>query len=385
MDQNILLMTPGPVTIESDVLLAGAHPLRHHRSREFGQLYSDCIERLKRIFRTQQRLYLTTSSGTGVMEAAIANHFSPGDSILIIETGKFGERFTEIARAFKLNVIPLKYPWGHRARAEDIARELDRNPLIRGVTVTFNETSTGVYNDPTPIGKLIKERPDVIFILDGVSGFGALPFDMDGCNVDVAISASHKGFLSPPGIGMIAQSDKAFARMEKTECHGYYFDLKHYVRNQALPLPGYPWTPAISVMFSLHSALEKIEAKGVDSICSHYHRLAEGLRAAVEAMGLRIFTQPDARSDVLTVIEAPPGIPPSKIVKEMYDSYSIMIATGQGEITGSVFRIATIGAIGERDMIGTVGSLELVLRKLGHLKEAGHGVAAMLDVFAHSA
>ncbi|MFZ2960112.1 MAG: alanine--glyoxylate aminotransferase family protein [Candidatus Ozemobacteraceae bacterium] len=382
MDLDILLMTPGPVALDSDVLQAGAHPLRHHRTNDFAPLYADCVARLKRLFKTQKHLFLTTSSGTGVMETALANHFSPGDAVLTVETGAFGERFTQIARAFKLNAIPLKYPWGHRAKVEDIARELDKNPAIKGVTVTFNETSTGVHNDLAPIGKLIKERPDVLFITDGVSGIGALPFDMDGWNVDVAISASQKGFLAPPGVGMIALSDKAMARMQKTECHGYYFDLKHYKKNQELAIPSYPWTPAISVMFSLHVALEKIERNGLETMCAHYHRLAEGLRAAVEAMGLSIFTQPDARSDVLTVIKAPKGIHPSKIVKEIHDTYSVLIAGGQGEIADSVFRIATIGAIGERDMIGTIGLLELALVKLGYLKEPGRGTTAMLKVFA---
>ncbi|HNV70436.1 MAG TPA: alanine--glyoxylate aminotransferase family protein [Candidatus Ozemobacteraceae bacterium] len=381
MDLDILLMTPGPVTLDSEILLAGAQPLKHHRTNDFAPLYADCVARCKRIFKTKKHLFLTTSSGTGAMETAIANHFHPGEQVLTVETGSFGERFTEIAKSFRLEAIPLKYPWGHRAKVKDIIRMLDQNPKIKGVTVTFNETSTGVRNDIEAIGKALKDR-DVLFITDGVSGIGALPFDMDGWHVDVAVSASQKGFLTPPAIGMIALSDRAYDKMMKVQCNGYYFDLKHYKKNQDLAIPSYPWTPAISVMFSFQKALEKMERIGMEKIFAHYHKLAEGLRKAIEAMGLSIFTQPDARSDVLTVINSPDGIHPSKIVKDLHDRYSVLIAGGQGEITDKVFRITTIGTIGEREIVGTVGLLEIALARLKFLKEPGVGTAALLKAFA---
>ncbi|MBF0547785.1 MAG: alanine--glyoxylate aminotransferase family protein [Candidatus Riflebacteria bacterium] len=381
MDLDILLMTPGPVQLDSEVLLAGARPLRHHRTNDFAPLYSECVSLLKKFFKTNKRLLLTTSSGTGAMETAIANHFHPGEKILSVETGAFGERFTQIAHAFKLNPIPLKYPWGHRAKVEDIAKELDKNPDIKGVTVTFNETSTGVRNDLESIGKFLKNK-DVLFITDGVSGIGALPFEMDAWNLDVAISASQKGFLAPPGVGMIALSERAIAKLQAVDCSAYYFNLKHYIKNQDLPIPSYPWTPAISVMFSLHEALKKIERVGIEKIFAHYHNLAEALRTSVKALGLSIFTQPDAVSDVLTVINTPPGIHPKQIVKEVHDSYGVLLAGGQDHLAEKVFRIATIGAIGEREMIGTIGLLELALKKLGYLKDLGVGTTALLKSFS---
>ncbi|HEY9071647.1 MAG TPA: alanine--glyoxylate aminotransferase family protein [Candidatus Ozemobacteraceae bacterium] len=381
MDQDVLLMTPGPVQLDSEILLAGARPLRHHRTTDFSPLYTDCVSRLKKLFKTKGELYLTLSSGTGVMETAIANMFNPGETILTVETGSFGERFTQIAKAFKLNVIPLKYPWGHRARVEDIRRMLDEHPAISGVTVTFNETSTGVHNDLKAIGALLHER-DKLFITDGVSGIGALPFDMDGWHVDVALSASQKGLLTPPGVGMVALSKKAMAKLEKVDCHGFYFDLKHYKKNQELAIPAYPWTPAISVMYQLQAALDKIERAGLDNVIARYHRLAEGLRLAVEAMGLTLFTQPDARSDVLTVINAPAGIHPKKIVSEIRDNFGVLIAGGQGEIADKVFRITTIGTISEREVIATVGLLEIALKRLGFLKDIGAGTKALLSYFA---
>jgi len=381
MDRDVLLMTPGPVELDSEILLAGAQPLRHHRTTDFSPIYTDCVERLKKIFKTKGELYLTLSSGTGVMETAIANMFNQGETILTVETGSFGERFTQIAKAFKLNVIPLKYQWGHRAKVEDIARMLDAHPSITGVTVTFNETSTGVHNDLKSIGKLLHER-DKLFITDGVSGIAALPFDMDGWHVDVALSASQKGFLTPPGVGMIALSKRAMEKLQKVDCHGFYFDLKYYKKNQELAIPAYPWTPAISVMYQLQAALNKIERIGLDNVIGHYHHLAEGLRTALKAMGLTIFTQPNARSDVLTVINSPAGIHPKQIVGEIREKYGVLIAGGQGEIADKVFRITTIGTISEREIIATVGLLEMALVRLGYQKEPGAGMKALLTYFS---
>lgn len=379
MEQDLLLMTPGPVALAHDVLQAGARPLLHHRTRDFAPIYQDCVDRLKRLFKTSGRLFLTHSSGTGVMETAMVNHFLPGDKVLTVETGAFGERFTQIAKALRLEPVPLAYPWGHRARVEDIITQIRKHPDLRGVTVTFNETSTGVHNDLAAIGKALHaERPELLFITDGVSGIGALPFEMDAWHVDVALSASQKGFLAPPGVGIIALSDKAWQRVQAVDCHGYYFDLKHYEKNQALEIPSYPWTPAITATTSLQVALEAIERQGLDCMIAHYARLATGLREALSAMGLGIFTQPDARSNVLTVIDTPKGIHPKQIVQPLRQRYHVLIAGGQGQIADRVFRIATIGAIGERELVATVGLLEVVLAELKVIDRPGAGTTALL-------
>ncbi|MBF0405736.1 MAG: alanine--glyoxylate aminotransferase family protein [Candidatus Riflebacteria bacterium] len=381
MDQDILLMTPGPVQLDPEILMAGAQPLKHHRTNDFAPLYTECVNMLKKFFKTNQRLLLTTSSGTGVMETAIVNHFHQGETILSVETGAFGERFSEIAKAFRLNVVQLKYPWGYRAKVEDIDAEFKKHPDIKGVTVTFNETSTGVKNDLAAIGEYLKNK-NVLFITDGVSGIGALPFEMDAWHIDVAISASQKGFLAPPGVGMIALSEKAVDKLNKVDCPAYYFNLKHYIKNQDLPIPSYPWTPAISVMFSLHAALKRIEKIGIEKLFSHYGNLAAALKESLKALNLSIFTQPDALSEVLTVINTPAGIHPKSIVNEIHDNYNVLLAGGQGHLADKVFRIATIGMIGEREMIATIGLLELALTKLGYLKEIGAGTTALLKAIS---
>lgn len=383
MELDTLLMTPGPVTLDSSVLLAGAMPLKHHRTKDFEPIYSDCVRLLKKFFYTKQSLYLTTSSGTGGMETAIANLFHEGETILTVETGFFGERFTKIAQSFKLNPIPLKCEDGKGVRVEQIKEMLDKHPEIVGVTVTFNETSTGLVNDLESIGELLHER-DVLFITDGVSGIGALPFKMDDWHVDVAVSASQKGFLAPPAVGIIALSEKAMKKVKEVDCHGFYFNLKYYIANQELDIPSYPWTPAISVMLSLHEALKKIDRIGIDNFHAHYAKLGKALRSAIKALGLELFTEESSASNVLTIFKMPDGINPADVVAEIRNRYSVLIAGGQGKLASSYLRITTIGSIGERELIGTIGLLEMVLKKKGYLKDVGAGTRALMNSFIES-
>lgn len=377
---DTMLMTPGPVHLDSEVLLAGARQLSHHRTNDFAPIYKECVELLKKFFGTDQYLYLTTSSGTGAMEAAIANLFNDGETVLNIQTGVFGVRFTQICEAFRLKTVILKCDDGKAVTVEQIAEVLKKHPEICGITVTFNETSTGICNDIKAIGNFLKDKGKIL-VVDGVSGLGALPYKMDEWHVDVTVSASQKGFLAPPGVGMIALSEKAWKKVETVKCHGYYFDLKLYKRDQELPIPAYPWTPAINVMFSLQAALRKIDCIGLDKCLNHYAKLAGGLRSALKALGLKLFTEEKATSNVLTVFYAPEGIAPKEIVAEMRNKYGILIAGGQEQFAATLLRITTIGAIGERDLLGTVGLLEMILKKKGYLKQTGAGLIAMQEYF----
>lgn len=383
MELDTLLMTPGPVHLDSEILLAGARPLRHHRTNDFAPVYKDCVTLLKKFFGTSYHLYLTTSSGTGGMETAIANLFNEGETVLTVQTGVFGVRFTKICEAFRLKTIVLECEDGKRVTVEQIAAALEKNPEIAGITVTFNETSTGICNDIEAIGNFLKDKGK-IFITDGVSGIGALPFKMDEWHVDVAVSASQKGFLAPPGVGMVALSDKAWKKVETVRCHGYYFDLKLYKKDQDLAIPAYPWTPAINVMYSLQEALHKIDRMGIENCFKHYAKLAGGLRAGLKALGIKIFTEEKATSNVLTVFYAPAGIIPKEIVAEMRNRYGVLIAGGQEKFADTLLRITTIGSIGERDLLGTLGLLEMVLKKKGYLKQTGAGLNAMMEYFLNN-
>ena len=380
MEIDTLLMTPGPVHLDADVMLAGARALTHHRTNDFAPVYTECVTLLKKFFGTTQKLYLTTSSGTGAMETAIANLFNDGETVLTVQTGVFGVRFTKICEAFRLKTVVLACEDGKGVTVEQIATALEKNPEIAGVTVTFNETSTGIRNNIEAIGNFLQDKGK-IFITDGVSGIGALPFKMDEWHVDVALSASQKGFLAPPGVGMIALSEKAWNKVETVKCHGYYFDLKIYKKDQEGAIPAYPWTPAINVMFSLLEALRKIDRIGIENCFKHYEKLAGGLRAALKAMNLRLFTEENATSNVLTVFYAPEGVAPKDIVTEMRNRYGILIAGGQEQFAKTLLRITTIGSIGERDVLGTVALLEMTLKKFGYLKQVGAGVSATMEYF----
>ena len=383
MQLDTVLMTPGPVQMSSDVLLAGAQPLKHHRTADFGPIYAETVKLCKKFFGTNQELFLTTSSGTGAMETAIANFFNPGDKILTVQTGVFGERFTKIAQAYRLEPVVIACEDGKRVQLEQIKQAISENPDIKGITVTFNETSTGIRNHIQEIGEFLKDK-DVLFITDGVSGIGALPFKMDEWHVDVAVSASQKGFLAPPGIGMIGVSQKAWKKAEQVECHSHYFDLKLYKQNFEKNVPANPWTPAITVLYSLLHALQKIDEMGIDNLHKHFNRLACGLREALKALGIKIFTEPDATSDVLTVFHCPEGIKPSELVALLRNDYGILIAAGQGKYADSLLRITTIGSIGERDLVATIGLMEMILAKKGIVKDIGTGITALLKYFMNN-
>lgn len=378
-----LLMTPGPVHVDAETMLAGAQTLLHHRTSDFSPIYSECLTLLKKFIGVKNNLFMTTSSGTGAMETAIANLFNEGETVLNIVTGVFGVRFTQICEAFRLKTVVLKAEDGKAITVAQIANALKEHPEITGVTVTFNETSTGVVNDIKAIGEFLKDK-NVMLVVDGVSALGAIPYNHDEYYVDATCTASQKGFLCPPGVGMVALSDRAWEKAQTVKVHGLYFDLKVYKKNQDLAVPAFPWTPAINVQYSLLAALRKIDKMGLDKCINHYHKLAEGFRAALKAMGIRIFTEEKALSNVLTVFYVPEGVNPKEIIKEMVERYGIRIAGGQEQYANTLLRVTTIGNIGERDIIATVGILEMMFHEKGALKEVGSGVKAAMEYFLNN-
>lgn len=373
-------MTPGPVQLDSATMLACANPLLHHRTADFSPVYSECLELLKEFIGVKNELFMITSSGTGAMETAIANFFNEGETVLNVVTGVFGVRFQQICKSYGLKTITLKAVDGYRIEVEQLAEVFKEHPEIAGVTVTFNETSTGVVNDIKAIGEFLKDK-NVMFVVDGVSGVGALPYNHDDYFVDVTCTASQKGFLCPPGVGIVALSERAWKKAEKVKVKGLYFDLKQYKKNQALAIPAFPWTPAINVQYALLASLRRIKSIGLDNCIKHYARMACALRSALKALDFKLFPQENALSDVLTVFYVPEGINPKDIIKEMVEKYSIRIAGGQEQYANTLLRIATIGNIAERDIISTVGILEMVLQSKGAIKEAGLGTKAAMAFF----
>jgi aspartate aminotransferase-like enzyme len=376
MEKNYLL-TPGPTPLPPEICQAMAKPIIHHRTPQFQSILKEVSEGLKYVFQTLSDVFILASSGTGAMEAAVVNLLSGGDSVIVVEAGKFGERWTEICRNYGINCEIIKVSWGSAVDPSEIERKLKANPKIKAVFTTLCETSTGVTNDIQAIGQVVRNSAAVL-VVDAISGLGAIDLKTDAWSCDVVVSGSQKGLMLPPGLGFISLSPKAEKLMESAKCPRYYFDLK--VAKKALAKTDTPFTPAINLIIALAEALRKIKRDGLENIFLRHRKMAEATRAAVEALGLDLFA-PKAASDVVTAVVVPQGIDGEKLVKTMRDTYGVTIAGGQAELKGKVFRIAHMGYIEEFDIILGISCLEKVLKQMGYSFELGSGVKAAEEIF----
>ncbi len=376
MRKNYLL-TPGPTPLPPQVCLAMARPVIHHRTPQFQAILKEATEGLKYVFQTKNDLLILASSGTGAMEAAVANFLSPGDTALTIQGGKFGERWTEICKAYAINAEVIDVEWGKAVEPQEIEKRLKSNPKIKAVFVTLCETSTGVVNDIEAIGKVIKDK-DAILVVDAISGLGAIDLKTDDWFCDAVVSGSQKGLMLPPGLGFISVSPKAWKLAEPAKCPRYYFDLKKAKR--AIDKTDTPFTPAISLIIALNEALKMISEDGLENIYLRHRKMADATRQAVKALGLELFA-PSAASDVVTAVKVPQGLDGEKLVKTMRDTFGVTIAGGQDELKGKVFRIAHMGYIEEFDIIAGISCLEKVLHQMGYKFQLGAGVKAAEEAF----
>ena len=377
MKRNLLL-TPGPTQVPPELCQALGRPIIHHRTPQFQQYLKDAIDGLKYVFQTNQDVYLLASSGTGAMDAAVCNFFSPGDKVITVEGGKFGERWTEICRAYGLEPVVIPVPWGEAVKPKQIAELLKSEPAIKGVLVTFCETSTGVATDIESIGKIVKGT-DTLLVVDAVSGLGAMDLQTDHWSVDVVAAASHKGLMLPPGLGFIAVSAKAAANMEKARCPKYYLDLKSYRKVYAKP--DTPFTPAIGLVVALTESLKYFKEQGLQNVFQHHARLAAATRAAAKALGLNLLADPSCISNAVTAIHVPEGIDGGKLVKLMRDTYGISMAGGQGQLKGKIVRMAHMGCLDEYDTLTGIACLEKALHEMGYKFTLGAGLSAAQNVF----
>jgi aspartate aminotransferase-like enzyme len=371
MKKNYLL-TPGPTPLPPEVCEALSRPIIHHRTPQFQAVLKEVSESLKDMFQTKNDVFILTASGTGAMEAAVVNLLSWGDKALVIEGGKFGERWTELCEAYGIKPIVIKVEWGKDLDPDMLKQYLEKESAIKAVFATLCETSTGVTFDIRKIAEIVKETPAVLAI-DAISGLGAIDLKMDEWGVDVVVSGSQKGFMLPPGLGFISVSKKAWKLVEESQCPKYYFDLKE--AKKALDKTDTPFTPAIGLVIALDTALKMMHGEGIENIFKRHRKLAEATRAAMVALGLELFA-PDAASDAVTAVKVPRGVDGEKLVKVMRDDYGVTIAGGQSEMKGKIFRIAHMGYIGEFDIILGISCLEKVLKKLGYNFELGAGVKA---------
>ncbi|MFH0826405.1 MAG: alanine--glyoxylate aminotransferase family protein [Candidatus Omnitrophota bacterium] len=376
MRKNYLL-TPGPTPLPPQVCEALARPIIHHRTPQFQAVLKEATEGLRVVFQTKNDVFILASSGTGAMEASVANLLSAGDTALCIQGGKFGERWTEICRAYGVQTEVLDVVWGLSVDPKEIEKRLKANPKIKAVFATLCETSTGVVNDIEAIGQLLKDTPATL-VVDAISGLGAIDLKTDEWFCDVVVSGSQKGLMLPPGLGFLSVSPKAWKLIESSNSPRYYFDLK--AARKALEKTDTPFTPAIGLVIALSEALKMMKQDGLENIFARHRKMAEATRSAVKALGLELFA-PLAASDVVTAVKVPQGIDGEKLVKSMRDTYGVTIAGGQSEMKGKIFRIAHMGYIEEFDIILGISCLEKVLHQMGYKFSLGAGVKAAEEIF----
>lgn len=370
-------MTPGPTPLPPEVLQAQARPIIHHRTPQFQAILKEAAEGLKFVFQTSHDVYILTSSGTGAMEASVVNLLSPGDTAICIQAGKFGERWTEICKAYGIQTEVIDVAWGKAVDPKDVEKKLKANPAVKVVFSTLCETSTGVVHDIAGLGAVVKNSSAVL-VVDAISGLGAIDLKTDAWGVDVVVSGSQKGLMLPPGLAFICMSPKAWEKVEVSKCPKFYFNLK--TAQKTWKSTDTPFTPAISLVIALNEALKLIRLEGMDAIFARHHTMAEATRTAMKALGLELFA-PTAASDVVTSVKVPAGIDGEKLVKTMRDTWGVTIAGGQAAMKGKIFRFAHMGFIEEFDIIVGISCLEKVLAKMGYTFNFGAGVKAAQEIF----
>ena len=378
MKDKLFLMIPGPTPVPESVLQATAkHPIGH-RSSEFSAILKQVFEDLKWFFQTKNDVFIFTASGTGAMDAALSNLINEGDKVLCLAIGNFGQRWAKIAEGLGAQVEKIEVEAGKAINPEELKAVLakDVNKEIKLVTLTQNETSTGVTNDVKTLVSIIKEH-GALSVVDGVTSIGAMDCKMDEWGIDVLVSGSQKGFMIPPGLAFLAASERAWAVHKECKRPDFYFNWtanrKSVLENSTA------FTPAVSLICGLKVALEMMKEEGLDNIIARHTKLAKGLRAALKAMGLTLFVEDEAiASTSITAVLPPEGISVPDIRKVMKNDYDIVVANGQNKLKDKIFRMGTLGFVSERDVITAVGALEATLYKLGHKFELGIGVATLI-------
>ncbi|MFA5261114.1 MAG: alanine--glyoxylate aminotransferase family protein [Candidatus Omnitrophota bacterium] len=377
MKRNLLL-TPGPTQVPPQLCEVLGRPIIHHRTPQFQNFLKEAFSGLKYVLQTQHDVYLLAASGSGAMEASVCSFLSPGDTAITVEGGKFGERWTELCRAYQVEPKVVEVPWGKAVSPQVIEKMLAEDKNIKAVFVTHCETSTGVTTDIKALGEVIK-KTNAILVVDSVSALGVIDLKMDDWNVDVVASASHKGFMLPPGVAVVAASPKAQAMMAQSKCPKYYFDLRKY--KKLVDKTDTPFTPAIGIIIALTESLRLVKETGLENLFKHHECLAKATREAAKALGLSLFADESCISNVLTAINLPEGMDGGKVVKIMRDTYGISVAGGQGDLKGKIIRIAHMGCLDEYDMLTGISCLEKVLKELGYNFKLGSGVAAAQKYF----
>lgn len=370
------LLTPGPAEVPPETLLELAKPVFHHRTAEFREILAAVIDDLKYIFQTESEVFVLTSSGTGAMEAAAINLVAPGQKALCVRGGKFGERWGELCERFGAEVIAIDPAWGDPADPADIAAALEANPDVAAVFTTLTETSTAVVTDIEAIGRIVA-KTDACLVVDGISAVGAVPMKADEWGVDMLVVGSQKALLLPPGLAFLSVSAKAWKRVEAVPRRAFYFDL--ITAREAQQTKGdTPYTSANTLVAALRKSLQRLREEGIESVWARHATLAEAVRAAAKALGLKLLASAPANS--VTAIFMPDGIDAEEVRAKLRKEFGIVVAGGQEQLKGRVIRIGHIGYIDGLDTLGAIAALEMVLTRLGADVPLGAGVTAAQKV-----
>ena len=356
------LRIPGPTPCPDEVLQAMSRQMINHRGGEFGQILEGVTDKLKQLFQTKNDVFLLTGSGTGGLEAVIVNTLSPGDKVLSVSVGVFGDRFGSIAQQFGAEVTPVPTEWGRAADVDAVRKALQADPKIKAVLVTHNETSTGVTNDLAAISSVVKEF-DKLLLVDAISSLGSIDLPVDEWHCDVAVTGSQKGWMVPPGMAMVSVGPEAWQAHAKAKMPRFYWDFakaKSYLeRNQT------PWTPAISIVFALSVSLDMMLKEGLSNIFARHARVGKATRDGVKSLGLSLFADEAYASNTVTAVASTNGLDVKKLVKIMREEHQVVLSGGQLTLDGRIFRIGHLGWVTEDDIKTVISALRSALPRAG--------------------
>lgn len=373
MKTEKLLMIPGPTMIPEKILNAMNTQAVGHRTEYFENIIKNVTIKLKKIFRTNRDVYILTSSGSGAMEASVANFINEGDKTLVLVNGKFGERFVSLNKIYGAEVSEITYPLGVPANPEDVEKFLKNNPDTKAVFMQQNETSSAILNDVFAIAEVVKKY-EALLIVDSVSGLGVTEMKMDEWGVDVIAAGSQKAFMLPPGLAFVAVSEKAEKKLVSCGNKRYYFCLKAAKKN--LEKSTTPYTPATSLIKGLDASLDMILEYGIEKNYEKQEKYTKMLRDAFKAIGLSMVVENEkAASRAVTGVYVPEEVKWSEFEKILSEKYNVLVAGGQDELKGKIFRVGTIGYLGDLDILSGIAAIEMALYEAGYKFEVGKGVS----------
>jgi aspartate aminotransferase-like enzyme len=373
------LFTPGPTPL---LMEAQARTLTaanvHHRTEAFRKIMMETLELLKYYFNTKNDVLIFASSGTGAMEGSVSNLVSPGERVLVGTAGKFGERWLSIAKAYGIEAVKVESPYGHPVDIEAMKNKLATEGLFRAVYIQATETSTTVMNDVKSLGEVVTNYPETCLVVDAITGLGTTDLRPDEWGLDIVIGGSQKAVMIPPGLAFAGISEKAWGLIAKAKLPRFYFDFAKERKNQVKGETAF--TPATTLVISLHAALEYIKEIGRENLVSNAALLAALTREAAQALGLKLFAV-SSPANAATAICAPDGMDSGAIIKELRNRFGAIVANGQGDMKGKIFRLAHLGYYDVADLFAVVAALEVVLVKLGQKVELGSGVRAVEEAY----